>query len=209
MGFIKKTSVVVIVCLAVTLLSCATTKQPPGIGHDKVIRASVWPPPEWINNIPDASDGYVNFVGVSTGAAEEATARDRARLDVVSQVTLFLGVFAERDFEERAVSMNLDSGSLDPTVAARDYVSYTNKNFVSRIRTAKTYWELRSTPGGNEYFVYAFVPFPVNESMSSFAASQIAAAQKSIREAQDEKAKKQAQDVVDFWQQTQSVFEDE
>ncbi len=194
----RTTAMTSAIVLILTLAGCQSVD---------IIRSSESPPPEWLNHVPDPSEGFVYFVGVSTGAATESSALDRARLDVVLQATQYLGGFAERDYQQRALSMNLESATLDPTVAAKDFINYANKNFVSQIRTKESYWELRRTPGGDQYFAYVLVPFPVNQSMSKFADQQVADAQKRVREAQTEDAKKQAQDVLDFWQETESLFE--
>jgi hypothetical protein len=103
--------------------------------------------------------------------------------------------------------MHLDSSILDPTIAARDFVAYANENFVDKVRTDKVYWELRRTPGGDQYFVYVLIPIPVNQSLGKFADEKIADTQRRVQEAKTEDAKKQAQNVLDFWQQTQSIFE--
>lgn len=189
------------------LVACVGVPKEPLEGHPDVLRVSAKPAPDWINKLePNASQGFVYFVGRSSGTASERTAFDQTRQDVVDQVLLYLGAFAERDFEERRLSLNLESQTLDPTVAAKDFRDFASKNFVSQIRATETYWEYRRTPGGDQYFGYSLIPFPVNQSMRGFADQQVADAQRLVREAQTDEAKRQAQDVVEFWEQTKSVF---
>jgi hypothetical protein len=190
-----------VVLFMVMLSGCLST------GSDQILRASESPAPIWRNQVPEPSNGFVYFVGLSSGNATERSAREQARQDVIQQALEYLGGYAKRDFQERAVSMHLDSSILDPTIAARDFVAYANENFVDKVRTDKVYWELRRTPGGDQYFVYVLIPIPVNQSLGKFADEKIADTQRRVQEAKTEDAKKQAQNVLDFWQQTQSIFE--
>jgi hypothetical protein len=187
--------------LFIVTLSCCQT-----VGHQYILSASESPPPTWPNHVPEPRDGFVYFVGVSSGNATERSALEQARQDVIKQAQEYLGGFAKRDFQERAVRMGLDSSTFDPTVAARDLVAYASENFVSKVRTKESYWEYRRTAGGDQYFAYVLIPLPVNQSMSQFADQQIADAQRRVQEAKTEEAKKQAQNVLEFWQQTESMF---
>ena len=194
--------------LAASLLIMSGCSTPPEIGHPNVLNQSEIPAPDWINTVPEAAQGFATFVGRSSATASERLAMDQARQDVIQQAVEYLGGFAERDFEQRRTSMGLESSVLDPTAAARDLRDYVAQNFVSQILTKATYWEYRRTPGGDAYFGYVLIPFPINQSMTSFAEQQITAAQQRVRDAQTDEAKKPAQDALEFWETTKSMFPD-
>jgi hypothetical protein len=148
----------------------------------------------------------VYFVGRSQGTANEKLSLEDARKDAASQALVYLGGFAKQDFEERRLSLNLSSATLDPTTGANNYQHFVNENFISLMLSKENYWEIRRTPGGDQYFSYVLMPFPINQSLKSFSAQQLEEAKQRVRDAQTDAAKKQAQDVVDFWEKTQSVF---
>lgn len=182
--------------LAISLMSCATG---PHVGQIGVVAVSETPAPTWMNTVPSPSQGFVYFVGRSSGAASEALAIGQARQDVIAQVQQYIGGELKTNLQNRLLSMNLVSAGLDPTSIGNDFTNYVSDNVVSEIRTQATYWQERTTPGGYEFFGYVLMPFPVNRSMASYAGQQAALAQQRVREAQNEAAKKQAQQVLDFW----------
>jgi hypothetical protein len=204
---LKNTFVLVIVTTAVALaVSCQSAPQE---GHPDVLNVSETPVPEWTKRIePVGEGGYMYFVGRSRGVATERGAVADARRDVGDQVLEYLGGYAEREYEERALQHGLTSSVIDPTVAAKEMSDFTYRNYVSQNPPKEVYWEYRRTPGGDAYFAYVYQAVPVNQASEDFRDAKIEEAQSRVRQAQTDEAKDQAQRTLEYWEQTDPLFQE-
>ena len=193
-----------VLVLALFAVGC---QSGPTVGHPHPISVSRTPEPQWIHTLePVGHDGYMFFVGRSVGAAMERSAVTDARQDVVDQVLEYLGGFAQRDFQARAVSFGLESAVLDPTSAGQQFRDFAYREYVRQNPPQDVYWEYRRTPGGDAYFAYVLQAVPVNRAMDTFAESKVEDAQERVRQAQDVRAREQAQAYLEFWRDTQDAF---
>jgi hypothetical protein len=199
--------IVTVVVLALFALGC---QSGPSIGHPQAIAVSRSPEPEWLHTLePVGQNGFMFFVGRSVGTATEQTAVANSRQDVVDQVLEYLGGFAQREFEQRAVSVGLESAVLDPTTASRQFRDFAYQEYVRQNPPQDVYWEYRRTPGGDAYFAYVLQAVPVAQAMDRFAETKVEEAQERVRQAQDARARQQAEDYMEFWTETQGAFEEE
>jgi poly-beta-1,6-N-acetyl-D-glucosamine N-deacetylase PgaB len=90
---------------------------------------------------PDASDGYLWFVGISGRFATEQQAREDARRNALSTVVQYTGTLVKDKFERARTSYGLDSNVVDPTSAAREFEKQMSVNMANKVKVKNWYQE--------------------------------------------------------------------
>jgi len=188
------------------ILSCAGTKvqEPATEYRPGVIWQSEVPNPNWIyTEEPNAMEGYIFFVGLSLGTANEKEARNDAMRNTREQVTKYMGTYSISSFEKKAVSFGLSRSTFDPTEASKAYIKEMSENVTQKVKSNKWYIELRKSPTGQQYFAYVHTNVPeeaLSVSLKDYAAIKIKEAQERAKVAENEEAKVQAENMKNFWE---------
>lgn len=210
----KRNLMLLITFIALTvILGCASSPEPTptqpvpaDTAQEKLIWSSAPERPGWTMEEPDASDGYLWFVGISGRFATEQQAREDARRNALSTVVQYTGTLVKDKFERARTSYGLDSNVVDPTSAAREFEKQMSVNMANKVKVKNWYQEKWQTPTGvaNVVFALAHVPQDSIDDTYKSTAQQLAKnAEQKAKEAGDELAKRQAEKAAEFFKQMQ------
>lgn len=158
----KKRFLVLIFCILTILWSgCGSLKLRDSkaekieiaIGNAKVFVES-FPPqrPEWVNSVP-VSDESLFFIGVSSYLANETTARDGARNDVLNQVVKYYGTIIQSKAQKTKSSKNFSSEIINPYIEQEEIIQSFAQRYVSEILPENYYIEKYLTSKNQEQYI--------------------------------------------------------
>ena len=158
----KKRFLVLIFCILTILWSgCGSLKLRDSkaekieiaIGNAKVFVES-FPPqrPEWVNSVP-VSDESLFFIGVSSYLANETTARDGARNDVLNQVVKYYGTIIQSKAQKTKSSKNFSSEIINPYLEQEEIIQSFAQRYVSEILPENYYIEKYLTSKNQEQYI--------------------------------------------------------
>lgn len=156
----KKRFLVLIFCILTILWSgCGSLKLRDSkaekieiaIGNAKVFVES-FPSqrPEWVNSVP-VSDESLFFIGVSSYLANETTARDGARNDVLN--LKYYGTIIQSKAQETKTSKNFSSEIINPYLEQEEIIQSFAQRYVSEILPENYYIEKYLTSRNQEQYI--------------------------------------------------------
>lgn len=123
---------------------------------------------EWIHHVPESTDDYHYFVGVSNKHATEADARDKALMHCVKQFAEYCKVDIKIFHQYLADYSGKSSSVIDPDLTMKDYRKHIVDAFVSRVKPRK--WciqKIKKISGASElesfWKAYVLAAVPVDE----------------------------------------------
>ena len=123
------------------------------IGNAKVFLES-FPPqrPKWVNSVP-VSEKSLFFIGVSSYLANETTARDGARNDVLNQVVKYYGTIIQLKAQKTKSSKNFSSEIINPYIEQEEIIQSFAQRYVSEILPENYYIEKYLTSKNQEQYI--------------------------------------------------------
>lgn len=140
-------------CGSLKLRDSKAEKIEIAIGNAKVFVES-FPPqrPEWVNSVP-VSDESLFFIGVSSYLANETTARDGARNDVLNQVVKYYGTIIQSKAQKTKSSKNFSSEIINPYIEQEEIIQSFAQRYVSEILPENYYIEKYLTSKNQEQYI--------------------------------------------------------
>lgn len=120
--------------------------------------------PAWVDHVPESTDEYLFFVGVSHNHAEERDARRAALIDSINKFAGYCGVNVSTVYRYLSVSLGRASQVSDPGIGTESREEHVVRAFVSRVKAKEWCVQRIENPGGsNSYRAYVLATVPAGE----------------------------------------------
>ena len=130
----KKPILFYIVSLFFLVLLGCNTPPPKPVKPDR---------PEWISNEPGEHNGKMSFVGVSTFASTEQSARGNAWENATERAVKYLGTKSSGKMVRIAKTFGLKGDTINETISGRSFKEQLYKGLVRRLESKIWYLELK------------------------------------------------------------------